>query len=64
MSKGIHAYLNSGANAFSKFKAFYAWADLGITEAEWDEMSEGERDAFAKELAFQRSEWGYYTEED
>lgn len=63
MSKGIHYFLNSGANIHSKYSGFATWEDMGTTEAEWDALTEKERDDIARELAFERSEWGYYKDE-
>lgn len=64
MSKGIHYFLNSGANHQSKYSGFATWNDIGTTETEWDALTEKERDEIASELAFERSEWGYYKDEE
>lgn len=52
MSKGIHYFLNSGANHQSKYSGFATWNDIGTTETEWDALTEKERDEIARELAF------------
>lgn len=62
MNKGIHYFLDSGANVHSKCSGFITWKDLGMTEAEWDALTDKERDHIAYELAFERSEWSYYKD--
>lgn len=33
--------------------------DLGMTEEEWEALGSDEKEAFAKEIAFDRLEWGF-----
>lgn len=63
MSKGMHFFLNSGANIHSTYKTFCTWDELGITEEEWDAMPEDEQEELAKEIAFGQSDWGFYKDE-
>lgn len=64
MSKGLYYFLDSGANAHSKYTGFISWEDLGITEEEWDALTDTERDIVGHELAFGRAEWSYYKYEE
>lgn len=63
MSK-LKVWLNSGANIHSCRKETFTFAELGLTEAEWDEMSESEQEELARELAFAHSDWGFVKVED
>lgn len=55
----IKIWCDSGANAHSKRVDVLSLGDLGITEQEWKNMTEKEREAMAKEVAFQCLDWGY-----
>ena len=59
MSKGLRVWLNSGANAFSNYEQVLTWDDLGFPESEWDEMTEDEKESLARDIAFERSDWGF-----
>lgn len=59
MAKGIEVWLDSGANHASCYTQVLTWEDLGITEEEWDLFSEEEREETARDIAFDRSDWGY-----
>jgi hypothetical protein len=54
----IKAWLDSGANVHS-----CRWTDFEIEEAEWSAMSEDERDEYAKEVAWDRMDWGWIVED-
>ena len=54
----IKAWLDSGANVHS-----CRWTDFEIEEAEWSAMSEDERDEYAKEVAWDRMDWGWVVED-
>lgn len=55
----IKFYLDSGANIHSQYSAVYSLKDLNITEEEWDSMSEEQKEEFARDIAWQRAEWGW-----
>lgn len=52
-------WLDSGANCQSEYSVEVTTEDLGMTDAEWDALSEEGRDEIMKEIAFERSEWGF-----
>jgi hypothetical protein len=55
----IYVWLNSGANAFSKREATIDLNDYGVTDEEWAGMTEDEKEATAKEIAFECADWGF-----
>lgn len=59
MANGIYAWLDSGENVHSCYRNFVEWRDLGITEEEWDMMTEKEQEKLAREIAFEQSDWGF-----
>ena len=59
MSRLFRVWNDSGANIHSKFEVVTSLDELGLTEAEWDGMTEDEREETMREVAFQRSDWGY-----
>lgn len=59
MGRKFRAYLDSGANIHSKYETEIDLDDIGIESAEWDEMSEKDKDGVMKEIAWERMEWGY-----
>jgi hypothetical protein len=54
----IKTWLDSGANIHS-----CRWTEFEIDEAEWSDMSEKERDEYAKEYACDRMDWGWVIKE-
>lgn len=52
-------WLNSGANIHSEYSVEVTTEELGLTESEWDELSEDEKEETMKEIAFERAEWGF-----
>ncbi|MFP1808916.1 DUF7167 family protein [Lonsdalea quercina] len=56
-------FCDSGANHQSKYEVEVTTDELGITEAEWDALSEHEQDEVMKEIAYERLDWGYYKVE-
>lgn len=52
-------WLDSGANAFSEYSLEITIDDLGLSDEEWDQLSEEEKEETMKEIAFERAEWGY-----
>ncbi|EAA4852311.1 hypothetical protein DPP06_13125 [Salmonella enterica subsp. enterica] len=59
MSKRFKVYLDSGANIHSKYEQVVELDDIGLTDEEWNEMTEKQRDEVMKEVAWERMEWGY-----
>lgn len=59
MSKRFKVYLDSGANIHSKYEQVVELDDIGLTDEEWNEMPEKQRDEVMKEVALERMEWGY-----
>ncbi|HCL5268784.1 TPA: hypothetical protein N2G33_000879 [Salmonella enterica] len=59
MSKKFKVYLDSGANIHSKYEQIVELDDIGLTDEEWNEMTEKQRDEVMKEVAWERMEWGY-----
>lgn len=55
----IKIWCDSGANIYSKWENEYDLEVFSITENEWNEMSEEEREDFVREIAFERLDWGY-----
>lgn len=55
----LRVWLDSGANIESCNERFFEFEDIGMTEREWDELSEGMREDIARELAFEDSDWGF-----
>jgi len=54
----IKAWLDSGANIHSCRET-----EFEIDEAEWSEMTEEERDEYAKQIAWDRMHWGWVVKE-
>ena len=54
----IKAWLDSGANIHSCRET-----EFEIDEAEWSAMSEDEKDEYAKEVAWDRMDWGWVVED-
>ena len=63
MAREITFFLDSGANIHSMYKQTYTLDELNLTDEEWDEMSESDKHEFAKEIAWDRMDWGFYEEE-
>jgi hypothetical protein len=54
----IKVWLDSGANHDSMYTDTFE-----IDEAEWNAMTEKERDEYAKEYAWHRMDWGWVVKE-
>lgn len=52
-------WLNSGAGIYSKYEVTYTLDELGLTDDGWDAMNDEEKDDFMREIAFEKSDWGY-----
>ncbi len=55
----LRIWCDSGANAHSKREENIDIADIALTPEEWAGMSDDEKEAAAKEVAFQQLDWGY-----
>lgn len=57
-----HSFTHSeegGANIHSTFKDEVSLEDLGLTEPEWDALSNDEKEELVRPLAFDLSDWGF-----
>lgn len=59
MAKDFKVWLDSGANAYSEYSVEVSLDDLGLTDEEYVELSEEEKEEMFKEIAFERAEWGF-----
>jgi hypothetical protein len=55
----IETWLNSGANNHSSYRE-----EFEIEADQWAAMSEDEKDDYAREVAFGRSDWGWKVKEE
>jgi hypothetical protein len=58
----ITFWLNSGANIHSCRKVQRTFYEIGIEEDVWDNMTEDEKEEVAKEICFERADWGWSEE--
>lgn len=54
----IDTWCDSGANAQSRYES-----EFEVDSEEWVSMTDDEKDAFAKEVAFDRLDWGWKLKE-
>lgn len=59
MAKKFKVWLDSGANHDSCREEVVSLDDLGISDAGWAAMSEDDKEAAMREVAFYRSYWGF-----
>lgn len=59
MTIRIHYWLDSGANIHSCYEDETTTDELGIPDSEWREMTEEQKDEVMRELAWERSDWGW-----
>ena len=57
--KKFEVWMDSGANIHSKYKTTVSLNDLGVSDEEWQEMTDEQRDDVMRDVAFERSDWGY-----
>lgn len=56
----LEIWLDSGANIHSKYKQIIDLEDVtGITDEEWNEMTEKEQEETIQPIAFERADWGW-----
>lgn len=53
-------WLDSGANHASRYSVEITTDGLGLSEEEWDQLSDFEKDEVMKEIAFECADWGFY----
>lgn len=56
MAKKFKVWCDSGANIHSRYQKEI---EADIDDSEWEDMSDDEKDAYMKEFALERLEWGY-----
>lgn len=59
MSRTFEVWLDSGANMHSCYKQTVTLDDIGVSEEEWEAMSEEAKDEIMRDIAFNRGEWGW-----
>jgi hypothetical protein len=59
MSLKFEVWCDSGANIHSNRKQTVTLDDIGLTDEEWLEMSEEDREETMREIAQDRLDWGY-----
>lgn len=59
MSKKFKVWLDSGANHQSSYEQFITLDEVGLSDEDWEDMDEDEREDVMREIAFSRSEWGF-----
>lgn len=57
-------WCDSGANVHSCRTETVTLDELGLSDEEWAEMTESERDGFMRDVAFSRLDWGYAEEDE
>lgn len=58
----IKFWLNSGANIHSCRTVIMTFDEIGIDADVWDDMSDDEKEEAAREIAFERADWGWAEE--
>lgn len=59
MSKRFAVWLDSGANHESRYETTVELSDIGLTDEKWATMSAQEKEDAMREVAFERSDWGF-----
>ena len=59
MSKKFKVWLDSGANCESCREQIIDLNDFGISDDEWGAMTEEEQEEVMRDVAFDRSDWGF-----
>jgi hypothetical protein len=55
----LRIWCDSGANTHSKRVVTITPGDLGLTQQQWDDLSEEERERLMRDIAFEQLDWGY-----
>jgi hypothetical protein len=64
MSKKFKVWLDSGANIHSRREAVVTLDQIGISESEWEIMTDDEREDVMRDIAFDHSDWGFVEVDD
>lgn len=59
MSKKFKVWLDSGANHVSRREQEVTLDEFNISDAEWDSMTEEQREDVMRDVAWDRMDWGY-----
>ncbi|EPA7301008.1 hypothetical protein ACQ43C_000474 [Escherichia coli O9,30:H25] len=59
MERKFEIWLDSGANIHSCKKTVVTLDDLGLSENEWNEMDQDEKDENMRDVAFETLDWGW-----
>lgn len=59
MTRKFEIWLDSGANIHSCKKTIVTLDDIGLSEEEWDEMDQDEKDENMRDVAFETLDWGW-----
>ena len=59
MSKKFKVWLDSGANIHSMYSVVVSLEELGYTDEEWELLSEDIKEDIMREIAFERTDWGW-----
>lgn len=59
MSRKFKVWLSSGANHASTYRTTVTLDEVGLTDEDFDAMSDQDKDDFFREIAFERSDWGW-----
>jgi len=59
MSRKFKVWLDSGANHCSDYTQIIHLSDLGISDEDWDLISEEEQEEVMKDVAWERMDWGF-----
>lgn len=62
-NKVIRYWLDSGANIHSCREGKVTLKELDLTEQEWLDLSDPERDDIMRGIAFECADWGYRLED-
>lgn len=55
----LRIWCDSGANAQSKWEEEINTSELGFTDEQWSALSDEDKEAEVREVAFERLDWGY-----
>jgi hypothetical protein len=59
MSRKFKVWMNSGANIHSCYSQEIELSQLGIADADWDLMTDDEKEECMKDVAWERVDWGF-----
>lgn len=59
MSRKFKYWLDSGANIHSMRQDTVTLEEMGLTDEEFDEMPDEQKEELFRDYAFERAEWGW-----